>query len=245
MPGEIIFGRNSVEEALSEGIGITKIWLTKSAAPKYLELEQNARKQKIPVFKVDTRELERIIGAQERSYNIAAELSATRFLELNELKDSRFQKVLFAVNIEDPHNLGALIRSARAFDVDAVIIPNRNAAPVSPVVVAASAGAALTMPIVRVSSVQHCIEKLKDFGYWLYGTDVRGESSTDFRDVKYDSRTVILMGNEHKGMGPAVTKACDFLVHIPCKFESLNVSVAAGIILSELYSQKAKSAKHG
>ncbi len=237
MSRELIFGRNSVEEALNSGVSLSKIWMAKNSAAKFFELETTARKLKIPVLKVDSRELERLIGQQDRSYNIAAELSAAKLFEIDELKDAKYRKILFAVNIEDPHNLGALIRSARAFAFDAVVIPSRNAATISPVVIAASAGAALTMPVIRVNNAQTCIEKLKNFGYWIYATDVRGDKSEDFRAIKYDTKSVILMGNEHKGLGPAVMQHADFVVHIPCQFESLNVSVAAGIILAEIYKQ--------
>ncbi len=237
MSRQLIFGRNSVEEALAKGVSISKIWLSKNSSAKYFELETQARKLKIPVLKVDSRELDRIAEGEERSYNIAAELAATRLYEIDELAEAKYKKILFAVNIEDPHNLGALIRTAHAFAFDAVIIPSRNAATISSVVISASAGAALTMPIVRVINAQTCMEKLKKFGYWIYATDVRGDKSEDFRSVKYDAKSVILMGNEHKGLGPAVIKHSDFVVHIPCEFESLNVSVAAGIILAEIYRQ--------
>ncbi len=234
---QLIFGRNSVEEALNSGASISKIWLAQNTAAKYSGLELEARKHKIPVLKIDSRELDRIIGKQDRNYNIAAELSATDLLEIEELEKSTYKKILFAVNIEDPHNLGALIRSARAFGFDAVIIPNRNSATLTSVVIAASAGAALQLPIIRINSIQACIDKLKKYGYWIYGTDVRSEGSEDYSKIKYDERSVILMGNEHKGIGPALRKSCDFIVHIPCQFESLNVSVAAGIILAKIYQQ--------
>jgi len=237
MSRELIFGRNSVEEALNSGVSLSKIWLAQNSAGKFQQLETEARKLKIPVLKVDSRELERIIGKQERSYNIAAELAATKLYELSELKDSKYKQILFAVNIEDPHNLGALIRSARAFNFDAVIIPSRNAATMSPVVIAASAGAALSMPIIRVNNAQTAIEKLKQMGFWIYATSVRSDKTEDYRSVKYDTKPVILMGNEHKGLGPAVMQHADFTIHIPCQFESLNVSVAAGVILAEVYRQ--------
>ncbi len=235
MSRQLIFGRNSVEEALNGGVSISKIWLAQNTAAKYTGLELSARKQNIPVLKVDSRELDRIIGKQDRNYNIAAELSSAQLLEVEELAKTQYKKILFAVNIEDPHNLGALIRSARAFNFDAVIIPSRNSATLSSVVIAASAGAALQMPIIRTNSTQACIDKLKKYGYWIYGTDVSGDGSQDYSTIKYDERSVILMGNEHKGIGPALRKSCDFIVHIPCQFESLNVSVAAGIILARIY----------
>ncbi len=231
----LVFGRNSVEEALSQGLSISKIWFTKASSAKYIELEERARKQKIPVFKLDPRDLDRIIGKQDRNYNIAAELSSVRLFDIEELAKAQYHKVLFAVNIEDPHNLGALIRTAKAFAFDAVIVPNRNSATLSPTVVSASAGAALTLPIIRINSVQNCIDKLKKFSFWLYATEVRAEDTLDYRKVNYDDKTVLLMGNEHKGLGPNLRSKCDFWIHIPCEFESLNVSVAAGIICSEIY----------
>jgi 23S rRNA (guanosine2251-2'-O)-methyltransferase len=89
-----------------------------------------------------------------------------------------------------------------------------------------------------VGNISNTLKKLKENQYWVYGTDVKSENSEEIRKVKFDKRSVILLGNEGKGLGPILKKACDFIVHIPCAFNSLNVSVATGIILSSVYEQR-------
>ena len=142
--------------------------------------------------------------------------------------------LLLLDHIEDPHNLGAIIRSAEASGVKGVIIPKRRAAVVSQTAVKASAGAIEHMPVIRVSSLIDAIKKLKEKGFWIAGTTLN-ERSEDYTKIAKDVPLVIVVGNEGEGMSKVVTNECDFLYHLPMlgKVQSLNVSVAAGIVMYE------------
>jgi 23S rRNA (guanosine2251-2'-O)-methyltransferase len=133
--------------------------------------------------------------------------------------------------VEDPHNLGAVIRTAHAAGAGAVIIPERRAAGLTDVVAKAAAGALEYLPIVRAGNINQTLRSLKDIGYFVYGVDERG--ATEYNQVNWGERSVVVMGAEGRGLHELVKKNCDTLLRIPMagKIASLNVSVAAGIIL--------------
>jgi len=135
--------------------------------------------------------------------------------------------------VEDPHNLGAIIRTAHAAGAGSIVIPERRAASVTDVVAKAAAGAIEHLPVVRVTNINRSLEELKERGHWIYGLDERG--TEDYDRVEYASPTVFVLGGEGKGLHEQVRKHCDVLVRIPLagKISSLNVSVAAGIVLFE------------
>ena len=135
--------------------------------------------------------------------------------------------------VEDPHNLGAIIRTAHAAGAGAVIIPERRAVGVTDVVAKAAAGALEYLPIVRVTNINRALEDLKAKQYWIYGLDERGTEAYD--TIEYAKPTAIVLGGEGKGLHEQVRKHCDVLVRIPMagKISSLNVSVAAGVVLFE------------
>jgi 23S rRNA (guanosine2251-2'-O)-methyltransferase len=135
--------------------------------------------------------------------------------------------------VEDPHNLGAIIRTANAAGADAVLIPERRAAGLTDTVAKASAGALEYVPVVRIGNVTNTLEELKKQGFWIYGLDERGPE--DYDRVEFNTPTVLVLGGEGKGVHQIVRNHCDVLVRIPMAGEisSLNVSVAAGIVLFE------------
>jgi 23S rRNA (guanosine2251-2'-O)-methyltransferase len=135
--------------------------------------------------------------------------------------------------VEDPHNLGAIGRTAHAAGAGAVIIPERRAAGVTDVVAKAAAGALEYLPITRVTNINRALEELKEKGYWIYGLDERGTQTYD--QAEYAAPTAFVLGGEGKGLHEQVRKHCDVLVRIPMagKISSLNVSVAAGVVLFE------------
>jgi 23S rRNA (guanosine2251-2'-O)-methyltransferase len=135
--------------------------------------------------------------------------------------------------VEDPHNLGAVIRTAHAAGAGGIIIPERRAASLTDVASKAAAGAAEHLPVTRVTNINRALEDLKQRGYWIYGLDERGTESYD--RIEYALPTAIVLGGEGKGLHEQVKKHCDALVRIPLagKISSLNVSVAAGIVLFE------------
>ena len=191
---------------------------------------------------MDRKELERAFQHHENAQNIrsaVAEVAPIKIFEEDYIyQQTEPKSYVFAVNIEDPHNLGAIIRSIHAFGFEGVIVSNRNTATISDTVIRASAGSIFKTKVIRVGNVNTCLKKMKDNGFWVYGTDVSSGESEELSKVKFDQKSVILLGNEGKGLAPNIKKNCDFLVHIPCKFNSLNVSVATGIILSSVYHQQ-------
>ena len=142
--------------------------------------------------------------------------------------------ILILDEIEDPHNFGAIIRSADAFGVDGIIIKSHNQVLVTPVVSKVSTGAIEFMRIAQVSNISNAINKLKDNGYWVYAAD--GSGSTNYQDVKFDGPTVIIVGSEGKGISKLVLENSDVIIKIPMQghVNSLNVSVATGILLSRI-----------
>jgi 23S rRNA (guanosine2251-2'-O)-methyltransferase len=155
------------------------------------------------------------------------------FVELSEVAADAKLLVLLD-GVEDPHNLGAVIRTAHAAGANAVIVPERRAAPLTETVERAAAGALEYLPVARVTNVTQALEKLKQQGYWIYGLDERG--TVQYDRVQYAQPTVIVLGGEGKGIHQGVQKHCDVLVKIPMsgQVSSLNVSVAAGVVLFEL-----------
>ena len=147
--------------------------------------------------------------------------------------------------VEDPHNLGAIIRTAHAAGAGAVVIAERRAAGITEVVARSAAGALAYLPVVRVVNVGRALEELKERGYWIYGLDERGEHNYD--QVPLTAPTALVLGAEGHGLHEHVAKRCDFLVKIPlveAGVASLNVSVAAGVMLFEWKRRRASKASH-
>lgn len=186
---------------------------------------------------------------------IAARVRDLPVLSLDELiekaehrpdQNSACQKypLLIALDeIQDPHNVGAILRSADACGANGVILCKHKGAGLTPAAVKTSAGAAYSMPAASVSSMSTALEKLKEKGYWIVGSDF-DETSVDYRKGLYDRPLVLVIGNEGKGMSRSVKNKCDFKVHIPMRgaVQSLNASVAAGILMYEIQSAKEKEA---
>ena len=147
--------------------------------------------------------------------------------------DTEYPLVVILDHLEDPHNLGAIIRSSEAFGVDAIIIPNDRAVQITSTVVKTSVGTIEKMKIINVPNLNNTIKKLKDYGYWVVGTDMEG---TDYTTIDYKTKIAIVIGNEGKGISRLVSENCDYLAKIPMKgtVNSLNASVACGIFLSEI-----------
>jgi len=233
-----IYGAKLILEYLKSGGSISRIWLSKGLNNLTQEIEELARKNKIPVNKMERKELDKI-SSDCKGKSVIAEISPVALYDEEFLFSQEGDRTyIFAVNIEDPQNLGAMIRSVHAFAVDGIIISNRNTATITDSVIRASAGAIFNTKVIRVGNISNTLRKLKENNYWIYGTDVKSENSENLYNVNFDKRSAILLGNEGKGLSPILKKQCDFIIHIPCRFNSLNVSVATGIILSSLYQHK-------
>ena len=228
----IIYGKNPVLELLKDGGGqLDKVLISNALQRNRIaDLLDLCRLHKVrfdflPVEKLD--QLARDCVHQ----GIVAQTSEYKYTELEDLDFSGNSLIVILDLIEDPHNLGAVIRSAAGAGAAAVVIQDRNCAQVNETVIKVSAGTAHKIPVVRVTNISRTIEKLKESGFWIVGTAMEGEN--DYRTFIYPEKCCIIIGNEGKGMRPLVSKNCDHLVRIPLKngVESLNASVAAGLLL--------------
>jgi 23S rRNA (guanosine2251-2'-O)-methyltransferase len=229
----LLIGVNPVREALRSGRPLDRVLIAKGAGgPRLQEIIDLCRQMGISVRFEPRNALDRAAPNQVHQGVIAFGAAAqARPLDANSLENARLLVVLDGV--EDPHNLGAIIRTANAAGADAVLVPERRAAGISETVGKAAAGALEYTPVVRIGNVTRTLEDLKRQGFWIYGLDERGK--TVHTDVDYAAPTVFVFGGEGKGLHELVRKHCDFLLRIPMagKISSLNVSVATGIVLFE------------
>jgi 23S rRNA (guanosine2251-2'-O)-methyltransferase len=227
----ILSGVHPVAEALRAGNPLDRIIIAQGAGgPRLQELIDLARRAGVPVRFEPRSALERLAGSTAHQ-GVVALGAARKYADLESVAESQLLVVLDGV--EDPHNLGAIIRTAHAAGAGALIIPERRAAGLTDVAAKAAAGALEHLPVARVTNVNRTLEDLKARGHWIYGLDERGETSYDA--INYAAKSVIVLGGEGKGLHDQVRKHCDVLVRIPMagKISSLNVSVAAGIVLFE------------
>ncbi len=209
------------------------------------ELIALCREHDVPIRYEPRDQLNRAVGGANHQ-GVIGYGAAGRFASLAETGESKGLHVILD-GIEDPHNVGAIIRTAHAAGAAAVVIPERRAAGVTETVQRSAAGALAYLPVVRVGNITRAIEDLKERGFWIYGLDERGEQSYD--QVEFTAPTAIVLGAEGKGLHQNVAKHCDFLVSIPMAgaaegkgVASLNVSVAAGVVLFE-WKRRALHAK--
>ncbi|HVN04863.1 MAG TPA: 23S rRNA (guanosine(2251)-2'-O)-methyltransferase RlmB [Bryobacteraceae bacterium] len=227
----ILSGIHPVLESLKSGRPLDRILIAKGAAgPRLQEIIDLARRGSVPVRFEDRASLDRLAGTPAHQ-GVVAMGTAQQYADLDDVAEAGLLVVLDGV--EDPHNLGAIVRTAHAAGAGAVIIPERRAAGLTDVAAKAAAGALAYLPVVRVTNVNRTLEDLKQRGYWIYGLDERG--AEDYDRVAYNAPTVVVFGGEGKGLHEQVSKRCDVLLRIPMEGQipSLNVSVAAGVVLFE------------
>ena len=227
-------GIHPVREALRAGRPIDRILIAKgSTGARIQEIVDLARERRVPVRFESRDMLDRAVAGAAAHQGVVAFGAAERFATLEETIAGRGMHVVLD-GVEDPHNLGAIVRTAHAAGAAAIVIPERRAAGLTEVVARAAAGALAHLPVVRVTNVNRSLETLKESGYWIYGLDERGEHI--YNQVEFTAPTAIVLGGEGKGLHEHVAKHCDFLVRIPMQtggVASLNVSVAAGVMLFE------------
>ncbi len=238
-----IEGRNAVLELIESGKDINKIFVTKGekhgSIHKIIAL---AKEHKIIVVQKEKRQMDEI-ATTPNYQGIIALVPPYEYCEIEDIlqvakerKEDPF--ILILDGIEDPHNLGAIIRTAETAGVHGIIIPKRRAASVNSTVNKVSAGAVQHMKIARVTNISDAIERLKKEGLWICGTDMN--TNKYYYDQDLTGAIAIVIGSEGNGMSQKVTKNCDFLVKIPMKgkITSLNASVSAGIIIYEAVKQR-------
>jgi len=227
-----LIGIHAVAEALKAGRPLDRVHVAKGAGGhRVQEILDSCRAGRVPVRWEERATLDRMSGGgvHQGVVAVGAE-SDTRNLE--EVMPGAAMIVVLD-GIEDPHNLGAVARSAHAAGASALVIPERRAAGLTPSAAKAAAGALEYLPVARVGNINRALEQLKEAGFWIYGLDERGEQTYD--TVEYTAPSALVVGAEGKGLHEQVRKHCDFLVRIPLagNLSSLNVSVAAGIALFE------------
>src|SRR5881398_1720081 len=227
-------GIHAVKEALEAQRPIDRIAIAKGRQDTRIEeIVQLARKQGIPVRFEERSQLDRLANSKDHQGVVAlaaARAAATLEDILGHANTGHGQPGLIVLldGVEDPHNLGAIIRTALAAGAHGVVIPERRAAGLTDTVARASAGALAHLPVAKVTNLVRTMEELKEMGYWLVGLDERGDKS--YSEVDYTTATGIVMGSEGSGLHELTRKRCDFVVSLPTTgpVKSLNVSVAAG-----------------
>jgi len=239
-------GIHAVREALEAGRAFDRIVIAKGRQDSRVEeIVQAARARNISVRFEDRGQLDRLADSKDHQ-GIVALVAARAAGTLDEILAAanagagRGEKGLIVLldGVEDPHNLGAVIRTSLAAGAHGVVIPERRAAGLTDTVARASAGALAHLAVAKVTNLVRTMEELKEAGYWLVGLDERGEKN--YTDVDYASPTGIVLGGEGKGLHELTRKRCDFIVSLPTTgpVKSLNVSVAAGVVLFEALRQR-------
>ncbi|MBO2945838.1 23S rRNA (guanosine(2251)-2'-O)-methyltransferase RlmB [Paenibacillus sp. F411] len=241
---EIIAGKHSVTEALRSGRTINKIWIAENAQKHLTQpIIAEARKAGIVIQNVDKRKLDQMVpGVQHQG--VVAQAAPYAYAELDDLLKRAEEKgeapfLLLLDEIEDPHNLGSILRTADCTGVHGVVLPKRRSAQVTATVSKTSAGAVEYVPVARVTNLAQTIEQLKEMGVWIVGTAVDAAEDL-FESTVFDGPVAIVIGNEGKGMGRLIREKCDVLVKLPMsgQINSLNASVAAGVIMYEVLRRR-------
>jgi 23S rRNA (guanosine2251-2'-O)-methyltransferase len=234
-------GFHAVEEALAAGRALDRIVIARGRHGDRVEaVVQSAKSRNVPVRFEDRAQLDRLTGTREHQ-GIVALAAAKPAIELEDLLAAKTSQGLLVLldGVEDPHNLGAVIRTSLAAGAHGVVIPERRAAGLSDTVERASAGALAHLPVARVKNLVRAMEEMKEAGYWLMGLDERAEKK--YTEVDLKGSVGIVLGREGEGLHELTRKRCDFLVSLPTAgpVRSLNVSVAAGVMLFEVLRQRA------
>ena len=239
----LIEGRNAVTEALRAGAAIDKVYIARGETDRTLgRIAAEAKKAGLVVVDVDRRKLD-AMSATHSHQGVIAVAAAHAYASIEDIfarAEARGEKPLIVVcdEISDPHNLGAIIRTAECAGAHGVIIPKRRSAGVTSVVAKTSAGAVSYMPVARVPNIPALLKDLQKRGVWVFGTAAEGTTTLYNADLK--GSAAIVIGSEGDGMSRLVRENCDFLVSIPMKgqISSLNASAAAAILLYEAVRQR-------
>lgn len=231
----LIYGKNPVIEAINARKALKVFLVHNFNDQKVLNL---IRDNKLPVVNVSPNEMEKMCDGGVHQ-GLAAELKPYQTVSLEEIiikANKKNKKIIVMLdNINDPHNLGAILRSADVFEAAGIVLPKHNSVSLNATVAKTSAGAINYVPVAVVNNLNQAIKTLKEEGYWVVSTD--GSATIDYSSIKYDFPVVVVIGSEGKGVSPLVLKNSDYIVKIPQfgHVNSLNASVAAGILLAEVH----------
>ena len=241
---DLVYGRHSVEAAIANQRPINRLWVNSRLVfdGRFRPLILDAKANGAVIDEVDTQRLNQLTqGANHQG--IVAQIASHSYIELADLivkakASSRLPVIVAADSITDPHNLGAIIRTAEALGAQGVVIPQRRAVGITPTVAKVAAGALETLPVARVVNLSRALEQLKEDGFWVYGTAAK--AGQPVHTTQFDRPTVLAIGAEGAGLSLSIQNLCDVLVSIPLagKIPSLNASVATGMVMYEIYRQR-------
>lgn len=235
-----LVGRNPIIEALRSGRPLTKIMIAKGVEPGFAATVKSlAREAGVPVVEVDRGKLD-AFAAGQRHQGVAAIGAAARYYEVGDLLNRAGERGLIVVldGIEDPRNLGAIMRTCDAVGATGVIVPKRRACGLTSAVARASAGAVEYVPCARVANLPREVERLKEHGFWVFGADAGAERT--IYEVDFTGPIALVIGSEGSGISRLLAGKCDILVRVPTlgRVSSLNASVAAAVIMFEVLRQR-------
>jgi 23S rRNA (guanosine2251-2'-O)-methyltransferase len=241
---EWIAGKHPVMEALRSGREINKLWIAEQAQKNAGPIIAEAKKAGIIVQFVDKRKLDQMVEGVSHQ-GVVAQAAAYRYFEVDEILERARESgevpfLLLLDEIEDPHNLGSILRTAECTGVHGVIIPKRRSASLTATVSKISAGAVEYVPVARITNMAQTIDKLKEAGIWIAGADVGATRDIFASKTSFDMPLAVVIGNESKGIGRLIKEKCDFLIKLPMngRLNSLNASVAAGVLMYEVVRQR-------
>lgn len=228
---QFVYGKNVVKQILQDPSKVHEVFLQHPDA----SLQEKLKRAHVPVKVMDRQALTKLCGSDHHQ-GFVAKIDSYRLYQLEDILGGNGLIVLLD-ELEDPHNLGAILRTCDAVGVDGVIFKKNRSVGLNATVAKVSTGAIDTVKCVAVTNLVQTVQTLKDKGYWIVGTDMNGQ---DYRDLQYDFPTVLVIGNEGKGISRLLRENCDYMVSIPMvgSVESLNASVSAGILLYGIYDKR-------
>lgn len=242
MQQDFIIGKNPVIEALKSTREINKIWIAEGSQKGTMQqIIALAKKRNIMVQFVPKKKIDSMVEGNHQG--VVAQVAAYEYRELDEVfslasKRNEAPFLILLDEIEDPHNLGSILRTADAVGAHGVIIPKRRAVGLTTTVAKASTGAIEYIPVVRVTNMARTMDELKERGLWIFGTDAEGDQ--DYREMDGTLPLGLVIGSEGKGIGRLIKDKCDFLIRLPMKghVTSLNASVACALLMYEVYRKR-------
>ena len=226
----LVYGKNVARELLKSDTQISKIMVSKDFSDD--EIFSLISKKKINLIEKDKNEMDKL--CETNSQGIVLDIKENFYIVLKSiLDDDKANFIVVLDHIEDPQNFGAIIRTCECAGVDYIVVPNKGNVLVNSTVMKASSGAVVNSKICIVSNLNNAIDSLKKSGYWIVGTDAKGE---EYTKINYEGKVALVIGSEGKGLKEIVKRSCDFMASIPMKGKtnSLNASVAAGIMIYEI-----------
>lgn len=230
----LVSGRNNVKEILKDNIVVKKAYLQTNFNEQ--DIISLINKKKINIVYQDKYQLDKIV--KNNHQGVILEIDDYKYCTVDDIINNKDKcNIVILDHLEDPHNLGAIIRTVEASGIDGIIIPLNRSVSVNETVMKTSVGTLFNVKISQVTNLMNTIKYLKKQGFWIYGADMDGE---DFNNIKYSHKTCLIIGNEGNGLSRIVRESCDFIVSIPMigKVNSLNASVAAGILMYSIVSNK-------